>query len=139
MSSISTWNACLGINNKKDIIEDYLQKNITNILCIQEGEIDILNLSYYNIKNYNFIYSNCKPKARTCIYVKDKIDFKRLSNFENDTIELICIKFYEFVLVNYYQTFAPKNNVTLFDDFINATNLLNTILTNFPNKHIRLL
>ena len=38
--TIATWNACLGISNKKDQITNMINENKIDILCLQEVEID---------------------------------------------------------------------------------------------------
>ena len=36
---ISTWNLCLGLINKKEIVTDYLQSKNVQVCCLQETEI----------------------------------------------------------------------------------------------------
>ena len=36
---IATWNLCLGLPNKKDIVTDYLKMNKVNVCCLQETEV----------------------------------------------------------------------------------------------------
>ena len=36
---LATWNLCLGIANKKDIITNYLKANDVSICCMQETEV----------------------------------------------------------------------------------------------------
>ena len=38
---IASWNLCLGLPNKKDIVIDYLKANNVKICCLQETEIDV--------------------------------------------------------------------------------------------------
>ena len=53
---ISTWNLCLGLPNKKDLVCDYLKMNNVSACCMQETEIqrdfpeDILNCNDYIIE-----------------------------------------------------------------------------------------
>ena len=54
--NIATWNLCLGLPNKKDLVCDYLVKNKINACCLQETEIpmnfpeDVLNCNDYVIE-----------------------------------------------------------------------------------------
>jgi len=134
MIKIATWNACLGITNKLDLISEYLKNENTNILCIQEGEIDLLNINFYDIENYTFIHSNCPIKSRSCIYVHNSLNFTRLINYENPNIELICLEFEHFILINYYRTFKPVNNISLQNHFKETINLVDEISKIKPNK-----
>ena len=52
---ISTWNCCLGIKNKKDIISDMLKVKKIDILCIQESEVFENEFDFCSIKNYNLL------------------------------------------------------------------------------------
>ena len=38
---IGTWNLCLGLPNKKDIVTDYLKLNSVNICCLQETDVPV--------------------------------------------------------------------------------------------------
>ena len=37
---IGTWNACIGISNKKDLIAQMINDNKIDILCLQKVELD---------------------------------------------------------------------------------------------------
>ena len=36
---LGTWNLCLGLSNKKDIITSYLKLNNVDLCCLQETEM----------------------------------------------------------------------------------------------------
>ena len=50
---IGTWNLCLGLPNKKEMITEYLKSKNINICCLQETDVpmnypeDILNCGDY--------------------------------------------------------------------------------------------
>ena len=54
--NIATWNLCLGLANKKEIVTDYLTANSIHACCLQETEIPMgfpektLNSGSYNIE-----------------------------------------------------------------------------------------
>ena len=54
--TIGTWNLCLGLSNKKDIVVDILSTNSVKICCLQETEIQsnfpekFLNCGGYTIE-----------------------------------------------------------------------------------------
>jgi exonuclease III len=37
---IATWNLCLGLGSKKDLVQKYILENNIDICCVQETEID---------------------------------------------------------------------------------------------------
>ena len=102
MIKIATLNVCLGLTNKKDLISDILNVNKIDILCIQESEIENINVSFLGIKNYVLEISNCTPKSRTCVYIKENIPYKRLVFDNADNVEILAIDFNGFILINYY-------------------------------------
>ena len=70
--SIASWNLCLGLSNKKDLVTDYLSKNNINACCVQETEIPInypeeildcnnyiLELELNEVKKRSGIYITC--------------------------------------------------------------------------------
>jgi len=81
------------------------------------------------------ILSDCKPKSRACIYVQNSLNFSKI-NCDNDSLEIVCLNFEEFILINYYRTFKPNNNTGLFDHFVEAINVIDNIVTRYPQKFI---
>ncbi|MBF0208789.1 MAG: endonuclease/exonuclease/phosphatase family protein [Oligoflexia bacterium] len=137
---ISTWNCCLGLTYKKDIISDFLTNHSIDILCIQECEIDPGNASFYSIKGYTTEISNCLPKARTCIYISNKIQYERVKNVQIDIDqEIICIKFCNFLLTNYYRTFKICHTKSHLTHFQRAVEIFNELFQLNQNKQIILL
>ena len=53
---LCTWNLCLGLSNKKDIVTSYLKLNNVDVCCLQETEIpdnfpeNVLNTGGYNLE-----------------------------------------------------------------------------------------
>ena len=66
---IGTWNLCLGLPNKKDIVKNYLRTEAINVCCLQETEIPkdypnaLLSFSDYKIG----IESNIQKKEQQFI------------------------------------------------------------------------
>ena len=75
---IGTWNLCLGLSNKKDIVTNYLKMNDIEICCLQETEVqqnfptDILNSN-----NYVLELENCTDKRRAGIYCRTDVNYTR--------------------------------------------------------------
>ena len=55
VTNIATWNICLGLSNKKDIVADYLKANDVSVCCLQETKIpmnfpeNLLNCGGYTV------------------------------------------------------------------------------------------
>ena len=88
----ATWNLCLGLSNKKDIVTSYLKLNNVDICCLQETEIspnfpeNILSTDGYNLElelNDN--------KKRAGIYVKNNVKYKRREDLEIKNHHLVVI------------------------------------------------
>ena len=53
---LATWNLCLGLSNKKDIVTSYLKLHSVDVCCLQETEIplnfpeNILSTGGYNLE-----------------------------------------------------------------------------------------
>ena len=56
---IGTWNLCLGLSNKRDLVIETLKENDLSICCLQETEIPfdfpeiVLNSGGYNLELEN--------------------------------------------------------------------------------------
>ena len=54
--NVGTWNLCLGLPNKRDIVTDTLKRNNIGICCLQETEVingfpeEILNCNDFNLE-----------------------------------------------------------------------------------------
>ncbi|MBF0208929.1 MAG: endonuclease/exonuclease/phosphatase family protein [Oligoflexia bacterium] len=135
---IATWNCCLGIAYKKDLISDLLTNFNIDILCIQECEIDPNNLIAYSIKDYSLEISKCTPKARSCIYIKKDVNYERVNFGIDHDQEIICIKYCNFLLTNYYRTFKIPHNHTHITHFNNALSMFQQIFEVFQHLNIQL-
>ena len=73
---IGTWNACLGISNKKDLISKMINDNKIDILCLQEVELDQNTpVNLMTIKNLNIEIKSNTVKSRTATYIKSTINY----------------------------------------------------------------
>jgi len=136
MIRLATWNLCLGIAQKKDLLTDILKIKNIDILCLQETEILRENSDYYSINKFNLELSNCLPKSRSCIYINEKLKYERLTRFDDSCFEIIVILFSEFVLVSYYRTFKLPENFTHFSHFVRAMEIFDEILATYSTSNI---
>ena len=82
---LATWNLCLGLANKKDIVTETLNKNGISACCIQETEIpmnfpeEVLNCNEYVLE---LELNNLKK--RSGIYIKKNIKYQRRNDLEKE-------------------------------------------------------
>ena len=73
--TIATWNVCLGIANKKDMITDCLKNKNIDVCCLQETEIpmnfpeEVLNVGDYVLE----LELNDKKTSRNLYQQKNKL------------------------------------------------------------------
>ena len=88
----ATWNLCLGLANKKDIVTETLNSKNINVCCLQETEIlpcfpeEILNCGGFNIE----LETN-STKKRTGIYVRRDIKYTRRKDLESPDCHIVII------------------------------------------------
>ena len=77
---IATWNLCLGLANKKDLVTKYLDLHNVSVCCMQETEIprnyptDILNCNDFSLE------LECSDtKRRTGIYIRSSVSYTRIN------------------------------------------------------------
>ena len=80
---VATWNICLGLPNKKDIVTDYLKLNNISICCLQETEIqqdfptEVLNTGGFALElEMNDV------KKRSGIYFRSDVKYVRRNDLE---------------------------------------------------------
>ena len=108
---IGTWNVCLGMSNKKDIITDTLAFNKVEVCCLQETEIPLgfpeksLNCGGYNIElEWN------SGKKRVGTYIKTGIDYLRRNDLEKENFHVVIIDLnfaIKIRVINLYRSFRP--------------------------------
>ena len=90
--TIGTWNLCLGLRNKKDYVSKIIKEHKIDIVCLQE--IDIEPSYPHNIltfKGYDFLTENNSIKARTGMYINNKIPYQRRADLEGIDSGIIII------------------------------------------------
>ena len=68
---IGTWNLCLGLANKKEIVSKMILEEGIDICCFQEIDVPLtLNHELLSFKGYALIVENNDKKARTGFCIK---------------------------------------------------------------------
>ena len=135
---ISTWNLCLGIINKKDLVKKEILENKIDICCLQEA---VLPYGYpselMTFPNYVIEVEKNSIKSRVAILIKSDIKFVRKNTLEGIDSNLIIIDIQNDVttrIINIYRSFAPQSNVGQREKFQYQLGLIKDAIT--PNTII---
>lgn len=75
---ISTWNLCLGLGSKKDLVKNYILDNKIDICCVQETEIDTnFDVRLLTFPGYSIEVENNDFKRRVAIYISNRLSYTR--------------------------------------------------------------
>ena len=114
MIRVSTWNLCLGIKNKKDIVYDTLTRNKIDICALQEVEIQKdFPTNLLSSANYKIEIEQSSGKARNATVIKNGIDYTRRRDLEKEDVSLVVIDVNSKPItriINVYRSFNPPNN-----------------------------
>ena len=81
--TIATWNLCLGLANKKDMVTQIIMEQEIDICVLQEIEVaSDCDSSLLSFKGYNLLTEKNDVKSRTGIYVRNGIKFTRKCELE---------------------------------------------------------
>ena len=107
----ATWNLCLGLSNKKDIVTSYLQMNNVDVCCLQETEVPnnfpehVLSTGGYNLE----LELN-DSKKRAGIYIRSNIKYKRREDLEIKNYHIVIIDLLYIPVIRvicHYRSFRP--------------------------------
>ena len=108
---IGTWNLCLGLPNKKDIVTRYLKENNVDVCCLQETEVQLdFPENILNCCGYNLELENNDVKKRTGIYIAQGIDYIRRKEYEKSGFHIVIIDLIRslpIIIICVYCSFRP--------------------------------
>ena len=120
---IGTWNLCLGLPNKKDIVTDYLKLNSVNVCCLQETDVPVnFPEIVLNTGGFNLELEQNDVKKRVGVYIHKDIKYKRRNDLESKNFHIvICDIITTRVtrIVCLYRSFKPPGMLSP-DAFFNA-------------------
>ena len=125
---IASFNCTLGLVNKIEVIKLILNEKNLDVLFLQEVEIKPTTpLNHLKIENYNLELSPTfdQLNSRTCCYVSSKLKYKRLTNHENNKVELIAIETMNNVLCGLYRPFLLPNHISEMEYIKDVLGVLN--------------
>ena len=89
---IATWNLCLGLVNKKDIVTQIIKEKDIDICVMQEIDVKAgYDENLLSFGGYTILVENNDVKSRTGIYVKNGIRFTRKIELEGMNSGLVII------------------------------------------------
>jgi exonuclease III len=125
---IATWNLCLGLGSKKDLVQKYIQDNNIDVCCVQETEIyNNFNEELLTFPGYSIEVEKNDNKRRVAIYVRSRISYKRRMDLEGTNCHLVIIDLFgetDLRIITIYRTFKPQENVTAREKFGMQLNLI---------------
>ena len=132
---VGTWNLCLGLTNKKDIVKNYILSEAIDVCCLQETEIpkDYPN-SLLTFNGYTIEIEKNTLKKRTAIYLNNKIKYERREDLEGENSHIIVIDILgskQYRLISIYRTFRPPLDLSVSDFFMHQISLVKIAMT--PN------
>ena len=132
---IASWNLCLGLPNKKDIVIDYLKANNVKICCLQETEIDVnFPEAELSCKNFNLELEENSSKRRVGIYLNTTINYVRRKDLELPDHHIVVIDIItdkKFRIINLYRSFRPQGGLSPDELFKSQLGVLKNALS--PN------
>ena len=109
---IATWNLCLGLLHKKNIVKNYILENRIDICNMQE--VDIVNDCPKNLMSfpgYKIEIETNESKSRVATYIKDNIKYVRRIDLEGKNNHLVIIDIEQnpkMRIINIYRSFNPQ-------------------------------
>ena len=140
---IATWNLCLGLANKKDLVSKTIVENEIDVCVMQE--IDIApgydtNLLTFN--GYNLLTENSEVKQRLGMYIKNGVDYSRKDELEGlgNGLIIVDVKLQTSIrIIGLYRIFNPPGNVTQHGYFMAQLQLIKTAAEQRGDKKLILL
>ena len=129
---VATLNLCLGLKNKKFLVQKILDEHNIDILCMQETEVTkMLSHDELGIRNYSLEMEKNSVKSRVGFYIAKTVNFIRRQDLEGCDSNLVIIDIEGTLntrLINVYRSFSPQNGVSQREKFRYQLSLINTAM-----------
>jgi exonuclease III len=130
---ISTLNLCLGLPNKKTLVEQIIKQENIDVCALQETEInENFDHTMLSFPGFAFESETNSIKSRVRIYIHNGINFNRRCELEGQNshiviVDLVGIK--ELRIFNVYRCFNPQNNMSAKELFVYKLNVIKSALS----------
>ena len=130
---IATWNVCLGLASKKDLVKKYIQDNNIDVCCLQETELNVnLNTDLLTFPGYSIEVESNDNKQRVAVYVSNRLNYRRRNDLEGSNNHIIIIDLIggqDLRIMTIYRTFKPFENMTAREKFEIQLNLVKNAMS----------
>ena len=114
--NFATWNLCLGLSNKRDIVTQYLHENDIKVCCLQETEIPIgFPETILNCGNYNLELELNNTKKRAGIYLHETVSYIRRIDLEKEDHHIVIVDVklkFTVRVISLYRSFRPGGGMS---------------------------
>ena len=135
---LATWNLCLGLINKRDVVTELIKTNKIDICCLQEVDIPAAyDHKILEFNGYSVEIEKHNVKSRCGIYIKNGIPYHRKQDLEDQDSGLVIIDLElaeNYRIINVYRVFNPVNGTTQLDYFKNQIRLIKPALNNLGTR-----
>ena len=130
---LGTWNLCLGLPNKKDIVTSYLRMQNVDVCCLQETEVPVnFPEAILNTGGYNLELELSDGKKRAGMYLRKEVTYKRREDLESKNSHVvICdlITVPVIRVISIYRSFRPPGMLSPEMFFTNQLAILSNAVT----------
>ena len=131
--TLASWNLCLGLANKKDLVSKIIMENKIDICAMQEIDIPSgYDTSILSFKGYELLTENNDVKMRTGVYIRNGMNYTRQSELEglNNGLVIVDVKLQiPFRIICVYRVFNPPGNFTQHSYFTSQLQLIKNDFT----------
>ena len=130
---IGTWNLCLGLANKKDLVKELLLKEKIDISCVQETDIiKDYPISLLTFPGFSLELEKNDLKALVGVYLNSRVKYKRRNDLEGINSHLVVIDILDNKhtrLINIYRSFNPQESISPREKFKQQLELIRLAMT----------
>ena len=138
-----TWNICLGIKNKKDIVYEIQNEEKINVCALQEVEIQKdFPCNLLSSREYKIEIEQSSGKARNATVIKNHIDYTSRNDLEKEDTSIVIRDINSKPItrvINIYRSFKPPNNVHPLNAFKEQLSIISKSIADTKNLNVIIL
>ena len=113
---IASWNLCLGLPNKKDIVLSELESNKIDVCCMQETELEKnYPINILSTPKFEFECEKSSDKRRIGVYINRHLKYNRRKDLEEPDCHVLILDILStpnFRIISLYRSFRPPNGMS---------------------------
>ena len=130
---ISTLNLCLGLPNKKTLVEQIIKQENIDVCALQETEInENFDHTLLSFPGFAFESEINSIKSRVGIYINNNINYIRRYELEGLNSHIVIVDLAgikELRIITVYRCFNPQNNMSAKEFFVYQLNVIKSALS----------